>query len=72
MKHRRNEVSTPHITPEQLEVLHVLLEDYKEIAIMILDQWQLKSLSTMPRHKFITALRRILELRDHFNSLRKS
>ena len=60
------------ITKEQHDVLLHILDEYPQILTMILEQWKLDTLKDMPYHKFMTALQRILELRDHYKSLKNS
>lgn len=51
------------ITMEQLELLEDELTDQEDLAKMILEQWSLKRLADMPKSKYMTAMKKIREIK---------
>lgn len=51
------------ITIEQMELLEDELNDHPDLAKMILEQWKLKHLHDMPKSKYITAIKKIREIK---------
>lgn len=57
------------VTKEQLEELEYELTDYPDLAKMILDQWKLSALADMPKSKYMTAIKKIREIKSLRNGL---
>jgi hypothetical protein len=66
-KYNPKHTSTDVITREQLESLDYELQEYPDIAEMVLDGLKIQSLADMPKEKFLAAITRIREIKKARN-----
>lgn len=58
------------VTKEQLEQLEHELAEYPDIAEMVLDKLQIKSLADLPKNKYLASLDRIREIKGLRNGIK--
>jgi hypothetical protein len=63
IKYNPKEQSSEVVTKEQLEELEYELQEYPDLAEMILDKLQLQSLADMPKSKYQVSINRIREIK---------
>lgn len=63
INHSHENTSRDTITKEQLEELEYELNEYEDLAKMILDQWKLQTLADMPKNKYMKAIHKIREIK---------
>lgn len=62
-KYNPKEQSYESITKEQLQELHYELEEFPDIAEMILEGMKIQNLSDLPKSKFLVSVNRIREIK---------
>jgi len=63
-KYNPKDQASDVITKEQLEELEYELGEYDDIAEMVLDGLKLQSLADMPKNKYLSAVKRIREIKN--------